>query len=172
MIETIIGALLIMCMRIADVSLGTFRTILVVHGSRIYAAITGSLEVLIWIFAMRYIMLNLDNTINLIGYAVGFGLGNLTGITLEQKIGLGYAQINIISQKLTREIAAKLRQSDFACTLIPTEGGFGNSSVAIAIVRRKDLRGVIKLVEEVDDKCFISVQHSRPYRGYIHGSRK
>ena len=33
--------------------------------------------------------------LNLFGYAIGFGIGNVLGITIEQKIGFGYAQLNI-----------------------------------------------------------------------------
>ncbi|MCB0751207.1 MAG: hypothetical protein KDC52_07020, partial [Ignavibacteriae bacterium] len=84
--ENILGALLIMVLRMADVSLGTFRTIMVVQGKKYLAASIGFFEVLIWIFAMRYIFQNLDNTYNMLGYAVGFSLGNILGISLEEKV--------------------------------------------------------------------------------------
>ena len=84
--EVFLGALLILIMRMADVSIGTFRTILVVQAKKYYAAIAGFIEVLIWIFAMRYIVDHMDNTLNLFAYAAGFSIGNLLGITLEEKI--------------------------------------------------------------------------------------
>ena len=59
--EQIFGALLIMVLRMFDVSLGTFRTILVVQAKKYFAAGVGFLEVLIWIFAMRYVFNNIDN---------------------------------------------------------------------------------------------------------------
>ncbi|MGE5812625.1 MAG: DUF5698 domain-containing protein, partial [Ignavibacteria bacterium] len=63
MIEMILGALLIMCMRICDVSIGTMRTLLVVQGRKYRAALTGFVEVLIWILAIRFIMQHLDNIV-------------------------------------------------------------------------------------------------------------
>ena len=90
MIESIGGAVLIALMRISDVTIGTFRTIMVVQGRKYQAAIAGFFEVLIWIFAMRYIVQHMDNMYNLFGYALGFSLGNILGITLEQKVALGY----------------------------------------------------------------------------------
>jgi len=172
MLEAIVGGILIMLMRVADVTLGTFRMILVVNAKKYHAAITGFFEVLIWIFAMRYIMEHLDQTINLFGYALGFGLGNLLGITLEEKVALGYVQLNIISRHFTDSIANKLRLSKYGTTILPAEGGSGGVSVLVVLIRRRDLRNVQKIIDGIDPKAFVTIQHSRPYRGFIHGSRK
>ena len=165
------GALLIMCMRIADVTIGTFRTLLVVQGKKYYAALAGFCEVLIWIFAMRYIVQHLDHTINLIGYAVGFALGNILGVTLEQKVALGYTQINIVSLHYTDDIANKLRQANFGVTILPAEGSVGGVSILLVIVKRKYQKQVMEIAESVDKHSFITIQQSMPYRGYTHGPR-
>jgi uncharacterized protein YebE (UPF0316 family) len=170
-IGIILGALLIMVMRVADVTLGTFRTILVVQGRKYVAAITGFFEVLIWIFAMRYIVQHMDHTINLIGYACGFALGNILGITLEQRVALGYVQVNIVSRFHTNEIAQKLRDSQFGVTILPGEGKSGELSILIALIKRKFLKKLMSEVETIDKRAFISVQQSRPFRGFMHGSR-
>jgi uncharacterized protein YebE (UPF0316 family) len=93
MFESVYGALIIMVMRICDVSLGTLRTIFVVQGRKYFAALVGFVEVLIWVFVIRFVVQNLDQFQNLIGYAAGFALGNILGITIEQKIGLGFVQL-------------------------------------------------------------------------------
>ena len=172
MMEIGIGALLIMLLRIADVTIGTFRTILVVQGKKYTAGLAGFFEVLIWIFAMRYIVGHMDNTLNLIGYALGFAFGNILGITLEQKVALGYVQLNIISKYNTDDIADALRMSKFGTTILPGEGASGGVSILLVIIRRRDFEKVMKLIESIDKDCFVTVQHSRPYRGFIHGSRK
>lgn len=172
MLETILGALLIMLMRVFDVTLGTFRTILVVQGKKYIAGFVGAVEVLIWIFAMRYIVENMDQTINLFGYAAGFGLGNILGISLEQKIALGYVQMNVISRYYTDAIADRLRTSQFGVTIMPGEGSSGGVAVLMIIIRRKDQKNVMKIIDEIDKDAFVTIQHSRPYRGFIHGSRK
>ena len=168
----ILGALLIMVMRIADVTIGTARTIQVVNGRKYLAGLAGFFEVLIWIFAMSYIVKHLDHIINFFGYAAGFGLGNIIGITIEQKIGLGYLQLSIISKFCTDRIADELRKIKSGVTIIPGEGGRGGVSIIIVIIKRKAQRNIIKLVESIDPHAFISVQPSIPYRGFIHGSRK
>lgn len=172
MLELISGALLIMFMRICDVTIGTFRTIMVIQARKYLAGFLGFCEVLIWIFAMRYIVQHMDQTINLFGYAIGFGLGNILGITLEQKIGIGYVQLNIISLELSRTIAERLRASNYGVTMLPAEGIKGNRSIIIAIIKRTDLENVKQIIESIDPHSFITIQHSRPYRGFTHGGRK
>ncbi len=172
MIDIIFGALLIALMRMSDVTIGTFRTILVVQGKKYFAGLAGFFEVLIWIFAMRFIVNNMDETLNLFAYATGFGIGNILGITLEEKVALGYVQINIISKRFSDKIADSLRSSKYGVTLIPAEGSTGGLAIIIIIIRRRDLKQVRSLIENIDNKAFITIQHSRPYRGFIHGSRK
>lgn len=171
MIETLGGALLIACMRICDVTIGTFRTIMVVQSRKYQAAAAGFFEVLIWIFAMRYIVQHMDNLYNLLGYAIGFSLGNILGITLEQKVALGYVQVNIVSRHKTDEIAQILRDKKFGVTILPGEGKSGEISILIAIIKRKFLKGLMTAVEQTDHTAFITVQASIPYRGFMHGSR-
>ncbi|MGK9477839.1 DUF2179 domain-containing protein [Melioribacter sp. OK-6-Me] len=169
--EIIFGAVIIMLMRICDVTLGTLRTMLVVQAKKYHAAVTGFFEVLIWIFAMRYIVAHMDNTVNLIGYAAGFSIGNIMGITLEEKIAVGYVQINIISLYYTDKIADALRKAKFGVTILPAEGSSGGVSILIAIIKRKQLKQIMKIVETIDKHAFITIQHSRPFRGYTHGPR-
>ncbi|HEX9252543.1 MAG TPA: DUF5698 domain-containing protein [Ignavibacteriaceae bacterium] len=172
MFEAISGAVLIMFMRICDVSIGTMRTILVVQGRKYLAGLAGSIEVLIWVFAIRYIFQNLDQVINLFGYSIGFGLGNIIGITIEQKIGLGFAQLNIISKIASEKIIEILRKQKYGVTVLPAHGVSGQVSIIVVIIPRKFQKKIIKSIESIDPNAFITVQHSLPYRGFIHGSRK
>jgi uncharacterized protein YebE (UPF0316 family) len=171
MLNLVLGAVLIMCMRICDVTFGTFRILLVSQGKKYHAGIAGFFEVLIWIFAMRYIVQHMDQNINLFGYALGYALGNILGITLEQRVALGYSQINIISRHHTDVIADKLRMAKFGVTILPAEGSAGGVSILIVIIKRKFLKDLMKIVESTDKHAFITVQQSQPFRGYIHGSR-
>ena len=171
-LDTIGGAILIMMMRICDVSIGTMRTIFVVQGKKYLAGFAGFFEVLIWIFAMRYIMQHLEHIPNLFGYAAGFALGNIIGISIEQKIGLGYIQLNVISRHYTDQIADALRKSRFGVTIVPGEGGAGGVSIIVLIAPRKFQKKIVALIETVDPDSFITINHSLPYRGYRHGSRK
>lgn len=172
MFDSFLGPILIMFMRIGDVSLGTFRTILVVQGRKYTAGIIGFVEVLIWVFAIRFIFQHLDNYYNMIGYALGFALGNVFGIWMEQKIGLGFVQINVISKFHSDTIADKLRLEQYGVTILPGEGSRGGVAVIMLVTTRKNQKKVFNFVEQIDSEAFITVNSSLPQRGFIHGSRK
>ncbi|HRF67414.1 MAG TPA: DUF5698 domain-containing protein [Ignavibacteria bacterium] len=165
------GMLFIMCARIFDVSLGTLRMLNVVKGNKYKAAVLGFIEVLIWIAAMRYIMQNLDNMWNILGYSAGFALGTIAGVSIENKFGTGYLQVYVISKYYTDAIADKLRSLKFGVTIVPGEGARSGVAVLVLIVLAKRRSEVIKTIEQIDPAAFISVQSVIPYRGFIH-SRK
>jgi len=172
MFDGFLGPIVIMLMRVCDVTLGTFRTILVVQGRRYLAGVIGFFEVLIWVFAIRIVFQHLDNIGNMFGYASGFALGNVLGITLEQKIGLGFLQVTIISKFHTDKIVSSLRRAKIGATIIPGEGGTGGVAIIVCVVPRKLRKETILLIESIDKEAFITVQSSLPYRGFMHGSRK
>jgi uncharacterized protein YebE (UPF0316 family) len=172
MTHTIFLALFICLCRICDVSIGTVRTILVVQGRKYYAALAGFMEVFIWISAMSFIVKHLDNPINLVAYATGFALGNLVGITLEQKLGFGYIQINLFSNTKNKEIAERLRELNYAVTLLPAEGVSGKFFMLIIIIKKKEQTKVIKEIEKLDPSCFYTIHNANPHRGYFQGAGK
>lgn len=122
MLELIFSAGLIALLRVFDVTLGTIRAILVVQSKKYSAGLVGFFEVLIWIFAMRYIVQHMDSTLNLFGYATGFVLGTILGITIEQKLGLCHLQISLISKEKSVNIADAIRSSNHGVTLLPWQG--------------------------------------------------
>lgn len=172
MLVTIEGALMIAGMRICDMTIDTFRVILVMNGRKYLAGIAGFVEILIWIFAMKYVVQHMDTTINLFGYALGYGIGNILGLTIDEKIAIGYTQLTIFSIHHSDSIADRLRAKGMGVTILPGEGATGGVLVLLVILKRKELKEVIELVENLDKGCFITIQNSRPLRGFIHGDRK
>lgn len=172
MLDLLLGAAAIAGMRVCDVSIGTFRTILVVQGRKYHAAFAGFFEVLIWAFAIRYIFQHLDNVYNLFGYATGFSIGNILGITLEQRVGLGYVQMMIISKFHADQIADELRKMRLGVTILPGEGGTGGVAIIMTVISRKIQKQIIRDIEAIDKSAFITVQSSLPYRGFISAARK
>lgn len=165
------GALLIMSLRIIDVSLGTIRTLLTVQGKKYVAALIGFFEVTIWVLAIRHIMQNLDNLWNILGYSTGFALGTIIGISLEQMLGSGFLQLYIFSMNYADSIADELRKNKIGVTLLPGEGGSGGVAILMVLITRKRKKELLKIIDSIDPSAFISVQTATPYRGYIHSGK-
>lgn len=170
--QYILGALLIMVMRITDVTIGTVRTLMVVQGKKAIAGILGFFEVTIWILAASQVINNVHQSYWFIfGYSGGFAIGNVLGIWVEQKFGVGFVSLYIISLTHADKIAAELRKNKIGVTALPGEGGTREVSILIALILRKKQKEVIRLIESIDPKAFITVQNVTPYRGYL-GQRK
>jgi uncharacterized protein YebE (UPF0316 family) len=149
------------------VSIGTIRTLFTVQGRKFQAGALGFVEVTIWVFAIRHIMLHLDNIFNIFGYSTGFAFGTIIGITMEQKLGTGFNQLYVISMYFADKIADELRKSNIGVTILPGEGTRGGVAILLIIITRKRQKELIKLIENIDPKAFISIQSAIPYRGYI-----
>lgn len=170
--DFLLNALLIFCLRIGDVSIGTLRTLFTVQGKKKLAPLLGLFESLIWVIAIRQIFSQLDNPWNIAGYATGFATGTLIGIMIEEKLAIGFHQIYVISRHHADEIADTLRANLFGVTLIPGEGGSGGMSIITSMIRRSRMKEFKDIVDRIDPGAFISIQNAMLYRGFTHGARK
>ena len=149
---------LIFLIRIADVSIGTIRIIYISRGIKYFAAILGFFEVLIWLFAISQIMQNLNSPIHYIAYALGFGMGNLVGITIERKISLGNRTVRIITQKDATELVQSLRAKAYGVTSVDGLGATGPVKLIFTIVKRHQVANVIDIVKRFNPNAFFTVE--------------
>ena len=167
MLEIILGALFIMSLRIIDVSLATVRTLMIMQGRVWPSGAIGFVESTVWVIAISFVVQNLNNPWNILGYAGGFALGNMIGIVIEKKIGLGFIQAYIVSLKKAGEIADLLRKKNFGVTKLPGEGSTGNVSILMILTLRKRQKELMKLVDHLDHTAFVSINSATPSRGYM-----
>lgn len=168
------GYLFIFMARVMDVSLGTFRTLMVVQGRRIPAALIGFFEVSIYVTALGKVVNSLDNPLNLLAYALGFASGNFIGITIESKIALGNLSAQIILKTSdNQELIEILRDNKFGVTVIEGKGKEGNREILNVVINRKDLSNLKRIVYGYEDKAFITVNNINPISGgYFAPSKK
>lgn len=169
----VLGYLLIFFARVSDVSLATVRTLMVVQGRRVQAAIIGFFEVSIYVTALSKVVSSLDNPLNLLAYALGFATGNFVGITIESKIALGNlaAQI-VLKTNDNKELISALREKGFGVTIIEGHGFEGPREILNVALNRKDLSKLQKLVYDFDNKAFITVSSINPISGGYFSSIK
>lgn len=164
----ILFSLVIFLARITDVSLGTVRTILVFRGYRLISAITGFLEVLIWLMAASQVFHNLTEWYLILSYASGFATGNMVGIWLESKLAMGTEIIQIISQDPKIPLAKRLRENHYHVTEIPakTENDIP-VEIVLLVEKRRVTPKLLKLVQEIDPEAFYTVETAKGiYEGH------
>lgn len=169
----LLGYFAIFIARVADVTLATFRTLMVVQGRRVPAAIIGFFEISIYVTALSKVVNNLDNPLNLLSYALGFAYGNYLGITIENKVALGNLSVQIILKTPDNKLKELLRGSGFGVTVLVGQGLEGTREILNLVINRKDLKRLKKLVYEYDETAFITVNNINPISGgYFATSKK
>jgi len=137
--------------RLADVSLGTVRTILVFRGLRSLAAAVGFLEVLIWLAAAARVIGNLDAWYMAFGYAAGFAAGNYAGVWIEQRLAIGAELLRVISTERGIDVAQRLRRTGLSVIELAgrNEDGRGVEVLYLTVPRRR-IGEVLREVAEID----------------------
>lgn len=165
--EAILGGLLIFCLRLTDVTLGTLRILMTVRGRKPLAALIGFVEVTIFVVAISRVVRNVGNVYNVLGYSGGFAAGTLVGMTIEEHLALGWTVVRVISTDLSKRIADTLRQAGYGVTEMSGQGMRGSVEIYEIVVRRADLPKVLQVIDKVDEKAFVTVEESRRvYRGW------
>lgn len=158
------GAGLIFLLRVCDMTLDTLRVLVVMRGKKSIAWFLGFFQASIFVLAISSVLSNLDNPLNVIGYAAGFATGNVVGMLIEERLAIGHAHLNIVSSRYGSAIADHLRGQGYAVTEVPARGKDGMVSLLNASVMRKNVDQVRKLVNQIDPEAFITAEDVRPIR--------
>ncbi|MCU0611438.1 MAG: DUF5698 domain-containing protein [Candidatus Eisenbacteria bacterium] len=154
-------AIAVFLLRIVDVSLGTVRTIAVVHGRIKMSVLLGFVEVLIWITVVSQVIVRVkDDPLLLLAYACGFAAGNASGIWLERKLAFGYMVVRIISEEYGKAITDKLTSMNQPYTVFHGEGRTGPRTLIYVMCARGDMGRIIEAACSIDPELFYSVEHA------------
>lgn len=158
------GAALIFILRVCDMSLDTLRVLFVMRGKKQIAWVLGFIQSAIFLLAIGKVLTQVNNPLNIIGYAAGFATGNVVGMIIEERIALGHILVNIISPRRGSAIVSHLRQNGYAVTELSGRGKDGMVSMINCSVLRKQVDTVHSLVNEIDPEAFITAEDVRPIR--------
>lgn len=154
----VILPLIIMFSRVADVTLGTMRIILVTKGYRKIAPIAGFFEVLIWIFVMTQIIKHVDNILCYFAWATGFATGVFVGSYLENKIALGVVIIRMIISEGAENLIIGLKQGGFSVTYVEGTGSKGPVKVLYTVTQRKLQNSAVKIIREFNPNTLYTIE--------------
>lgn len=161
------SALLIFVLRVGDMSLDTLRMLFVMRGHKGLAWLSGFLQSLLFVIAFSSVLSNLDNPLNIVGYAAGFATGNVVGMLIEARLAIGYTHLRIISSRRGNMLAEKLREAGYAVTEIAGRGKDGTVNILSCSVQRKNADAVLQVVQQVDPEAFVTKEEvSAVRRGF------
>lgn len=158
MIESLIAALIILAMRVTDVTIGTLRIVFLVRGKRGIAGVLGFFESLVWVLAARQVFADLDDPIKVIGFAGGFALGTVLGGTIERWLALGNKLVRIVAPVESPAGYETLREAGYQVTVLNGEGRDGDVRIAFSVVPRRKTSEVLSIVREANPDAFVTLE--------------
>ncbi|MGJ8650582.1 MAG: DUF2179 domain-containing protein [Opitutaceae bacterium] len=165
---------LIFFARVADVSLATFRTIVVFRGRKLLASFIGFFEIIIWLAAAAQVLNNIDQWYLALAYASGFAVGNYVGITIENYFAIGDELVRCIS--FNRDVLAdELREDGYK--VVSFDGDMGEAhpvELLLIIEKRRNVPALIHSIKKLDEAAIYSVSDVKSvYEGPdIHPKRR
>ncbi len=157
-------AVLIFFLRVGDMALDTIRVLFVVRGKKGLAWVLGVCQSLIYVVAISSVLANLDNPLNIVGYATGFATGNVVGMMIESRLAIGHIRLIIISPSKGKEIASQLREVGYAVTELAGRGKSGKVALLHMDMLRKDVDQVERIIQKCDEDAFVTAEDVRPVR--------
>ena len=100
----------------------------------------------------------------MIAYAAGFATGGVIGMWIEERLAIGFTNIQIVSSGRGAILAQELRENGFAVTEIPARGKDGMVSMLSLSVRRTQVVIVEKIINEFDEAAFVTSEDVHPMR--------
>ena len=159
--------LLVFAARICDVSIGTVRMIMVISGHRLASAVLGFLEVLIWVLAVGGVVGNLSDPFTVLAFAGGFATGTLVGMTIENRLAIGFRVVRVINQAPELGLAGVLRESGYTATRIDGHDRTGPAEIVFIPVRRRNVPALLERVAQVAPEAFLSVERAERVSGFV-----
>lgn len=167
------AALFIFVLRVFGVALSTVRVLVMMRGQKLASVVLGFFEVLVYVIAIGQVVSNLSNVWNVLGYCLGFSVGTLVGMWLDEKLVLGYANVRIVSRNKAQKLADSIRGAGYGATVGWGSGRTGTVGVVTATVRRNEVGEVCRLADNADPDAFVTIEEARAVRrGYMHMTQR
>ncbi len=168
--EVAATCLVIILARVADVSLGTLRTVYIVNGRRFISWVIGFFEVLIWVVVVSKVIGDLANPLYMIAYAFGFAMGTYLGMTIEQRLAVGEQVVRIFSKRGDK-LARVFRAAGFGVTVFDGRGMDGQIQLLFIELPRRKVPRLETWLEDLDPSAYYIIDDVRsagPLRPTVH----
>lgn len=153
----------IFLVRIIDVSLGTFVTILTVKGKRLIAMVIGFIDVIIWFLIVKE-ALNTDikSIWIAIAYAGGYAGGTFIGTTLSGILIKGKISVQVVLEEVARSEVDRIRDAGYAVSEVNCTGKDNTKKIMLFIeVDKQHLDDLKAIIKEIDENAFLVINETK-----------
>lgn len=169
------GIMLLTCIeiffaRILDVSISTFRTMIMVRKKSFITPILAFFEVFIWFIAARKALTTPIKSIMIpICYSLGYASGTYIGGFLSRKFIKNINSIEVTTKRNNQKLINALRKGGYAVSIISLKNNYKNPQDLLIIdVKSKLTHEVVNFIKKLEPNAFIVVKDTKiVHNGYI-----
>lgn len=157
--------------RIVDVSISTFRTMIMVKKKSFITPILAFCEVFIWFMAARKALnTDIDSIMIPICYSLGYATGTYIGGCLSRRFIKNVNSVEVTTKKDNKKLMKGLRDKGYAFSSIELKNSYDKKAKDLIIidVRSKNTQEVVQYIKEIDSDAFIVVRDTKVvHNGYF-----
>lgn len=156
--------------RIIDVSISTFRTMMMVRKKSILVPILAFIEVFVWFIAARKALNTEINSILIpVCYSLGYATGTYIGGFLSRRFIKNVNSIEVTTKRNNYKLIDTLRSNGLAVSVIALKDSYKDKKDLLIIgVKARITNETVELIKSLDKDAFIVVKDTKiVHNGYI-----
>lgn len=159
--------LIVFIVKTIEVSLSTVKTVFITKKKKFFSMFLGFLEILIWINLVGTVLTDLsESPEKMFAYALGYSLGILVGLVIEDFIPLGNVTLQItIGSSNSETIVRKIRDRGCGVTTFKGEGIDGEKKILIIHMKKKNKNNFIHFLNELNEPYLLSIVDANTLKG-------
>lgn len=157
--------ILIIILQLVYVPMLALRTISMVKKLKLQTAVFGVLESLIYVLGLSLVLTGEQTLLEMLVYAVGFGLGLIVGIKIESRLAIGYTSVLVNIKEKNQAFIDLLRENGYGVTIFQGEGREGNRYRLDILTRRAQESELMKLINLHEPDAFVTLYEPTLFKG-------
>jgi uncharacterized protein YebE (UPF0316 family) len=141
------------------------RTISMVKKLTLLTAFFGFLEAIVYVFGLALVLTGDQTMLAMFVYALGFSLGLIVGIAIENKIAIGFRSVQVNIKTKNMLLIDGLRAMGFGVTIFEGEGREGSRYMLDILTRRSQEKELFDLINEYEPSAFVIAYEPTRFKG-------
>lgn len=141
------------------------RTICMVKKLTLLTSIFGVLESLIYVFGLSLVLTGEQSILEMLVYAIGFGVGLIVGIYVENKLAIGYTSVLANIRDKNMLLITHLRENGYGVTVFEGEGR-ESSRYRLDILTKRSLENeLLDIINRFEPSAFVIFYEPKLFKG-------
>lgn len=156
---------LILILQLCYVPMLALRTICMVKKLTLLTAFFGFLEAIVYVFGLALVLSGDQTTLAMIVYALGFSLGLIVGIAIENKIAIGFRSVQVNIKTKNMLLIDGLRSMGYGVTVFEGEGREGSRFMLDILTKRSSEKELFDIIGEYEPSAFVIAYEPTRFKG-------